>query len=87
MHYELTELGEWTLSAPKNEVISRFGGGIPHELKVNFDEPILTQDRPVDLDAFKVYRSLNNSTGFQEIAEVGANVTSYLDEDLSLIHI
>ena len=65
VHYELTELGEWALSAPKNEVISRFGGGIPHELKVNLDEPILTQDRPVDLDAFKVYRSLNNSTGFQ----------------------
>ena len=82
VHYELTELGEWALSAPKNEVISRFGGGIPHELKVNLDEPILTQDRPVDLDAFKVYRSLNNSTGFQEIAEVGANVTSYLDEDV-----
>ena len=65
VHYELTELGEWALSAPKNEVISRFGGGIPHELKVNLDEPILTQNRPVDLDAFKVYRSLNNSTGFQ----------------------
>ena len=46
-------------------MISRFGGGIPHELKVNLDEPILTQDRPVELDAFKVYRSLNNSTGFQ----------------------
>ena len=82
VHYELTELGEWALSAPKNEVISRFGGGIPHELKVNLDVPILTQNRPVDLDAFKVYRSLNNSTGFQEIAEVGANVTSYLDEDV-----
>jgi len=82
VHYELTELGQWALSAPKDEVISRYGGGLPHDLKVNLDEPILTQNRPVDLDAFKVYRSLNNSTGFQEIAEVGANVTSYLDEDV-----
>ncbi len=82
VHYELTELGQWALSAPKDEVISRYGGGVPHNLKVNIDEPILTQNRPVDLDAFKVYRSLNNSTGFQEIAEVGANVTSYLDEDV-----
>ena len=82
VHYELTELGQWALSAHKDEVISRYGGGLPHDLKVNLDEPILTQNRPVDLDAFKVYRSLNNSTGFQEIAEVGANVTSYLDEDV-----
>ena len=82
VHYELTELGQWALSAPKDDVISLYGGGLPHDLKVNLDEPILTQNRPVDLDAFKVYRSLNNSTGFQEIAEVGANVTSYLDEDV-----
>ena len=82
VHYELTELGAWALSAPKDEVISRFGGGIPYDQKVDLHQPLLTQDRPVELDAFKVYRSLNNSTGFQEIAEVGPNVTSYLDEDV-----
>ena len=82
VHYELTELGHWVLSTPKDDVLSRFGGGIPYDLKVNLDEPILNQNRPVELDAFKVYRSLNNATGFEEIAEVGADVTSYLDEDV-----
>ena len=82
VHYELTELGAWALSAPKDEVLSRFGGGIPYGQKVDLQRPNFTQDRPVELDAFKVYRSLNNSTGFQEIAEVGPNVTSYLDEDV-----
>ena len=82
VHYELTELGEWALSAPKDEVISRFGGGIPYDLKVNLDEPVLNQSRPVDIDAFKVYRSLNSATGFEEIVEVGGDVTSYLDEDV-----
>ena len=82
VHYELTELGAWALSAPKDEVLSRFGGGIPYGQKVDLQQPNLTQNRPVELDAFKVYRSLNNSTGFQEIAEVGPNVTSYLDEDV-----
>ena len=82
VHYELTELGEWALAAPKNEVLARYGGGIPHDLKVDLERPLLAYNRPVELDAFKVYRSLNNSTGFQEIAEVGGNVTSYLDEDV-----
>ena len=49
---------------------------------MDLSQPFLTENRPVELDAFKVYRSLNNSTGFQEIAEVGPNVTSYLDEDV-----
>ena len=82
VHYELTELGQWALTAPKDEVMSRFGGGLPHNLKVDLSQPFLTENRPVELDAFKVYRSLNSSTGFQEIAEVGANTTSYLDEDV-----
>ena len=82
VHYELTELGQWALSAPKDEVISRFGGGIPYNQKVNLNDPVIHQNRPVDIDAFKVYRSLNSNTGFEEIVEVGGEVTSYLDEDV-----
>ena len=37
---------------------------------MDLERPLLAYNRPVELDAFKVYRSLNNSTGFQEIAEV-----------------
>ena len=82
LHYELTELGEWALSAPKEEVIEQFPGGIPHELKVDLDNPINNEIRPVELDAFKVYRSLSGTSDFEEIAEVGSDVTTYLDEDV-----
>jgi len=82
VHYELTELGEWAVSAPKEDVISEFGGGIPYELRVDLDNPIMAENRPVDIDAYKVYRSLNSVSDFEEIAEVGGDVTTYLDEDV-----
>ncbi|MCS5645885.1 MAG: choice-of-anchor J domain-containing protein, partial [Candidatus Marinimicrobia bacterium] len=82
VHYELTELGEWAVSAPKEDVISEFGGGIPYELRVDMDNPIIAENRPVDIDAYKVYRSLNSVSDFEEIAEVGGDVTTYLDEDV-----
>ena len=82
VHYELTELGEWAVSAPKEDVISEFGGGIPYELRVDLDNPIMADNRPVDIDAYKVYRSLNSVSDFEEIAEVGGDVTTYLDEDV-----
>ena len=81
IHYELTELGEWAISAPKEEIISEYGGGIPHELKVDIDYPV-TQDRvPVELDSYKIYRSLDNIT-FEELIEVEGDVTSYLDDEV-----
>ncbi len=82
VHYELTELGEWVVSAPKEDVISEFGGGIPYKLRVDLDNPIMADNRPVDIDAYKVYRSLNSVSDFEEIAEVGGDVTTYLDEDV-----
>ncbi len=82
VHFELTELGQWVLTAPKNDVIEQFPGGIPYELKVDVQNPIENAARPVDLDAFKIYRSLNSTTGFEEIAEVDGDVTTYLDEDV-----
>jgi len=82
VHYELTELGEWAVSAPKEDVISEFGGGIPYELRVDMDNPIIAENRPVDIDAYKLYRSLNSVSDFEEIAEVGGDVTTYLDEDV-----
>jgi len=36
--------------------------------------------RPLDIDAYKVYRSYNADSGFEEIAEVDGNTTTYLDE-------
>jgi len=82
VHYELTELGEWALSAPKEEVLAAFPGGIPYEMRVDIDQPLFNGNRPVELDAFKVYRSENSVSDFEEIAEVGSDVTTYLDEDV-----
>ena len=82
VHYELTELGEWVLSAPKEEVLTAFPGGIPYEMRVDIDQPLFNGNRPVELDAFKVYRSENSVSDFEEIAEVGSDVTTYLDEDV-----
>ena len=82
VHYNLTELGQWALSAPKEEVMLEYGGGIPFNQKVDLENPIFYSNRPVDIDAFKVYRSLNNNSDFNEIAEVDGNTTTYLDDDV-----
>ena len=82
VHYELTELGEWVLSANKEDVIAEFPGGIPYEMRVDLEQPIINDNRPVELDAFKIYRSENSVSDFEEIAEVSGDVTTYLDEDV-----
>tara|TARA_A100001037_G_scaffold304763_1_gene342644 strand:- start:1138 stop:4539 length:3402 start_codon:yes stop_codon:yes gene_type:complete len=38
--------------------------------------------RPIDIDAYKVYRSLNEAAGFEEIAEVDGGITTYLDDNV-----
>ena len=81
-HYELTDLGHWSVTSPKSEIMSEFPGGIPHELKIDLNNPIIPNSRPVDIDAYKIYRSLNSSNGFEEIIEVGGSVNTYLDEDV-----
>ena len=44
------------------------------------EPPVDNNDmRPVDIDAYKVYRSLTSDTGFEEIAEVSGSTTQYLD--------
>ena len=43
--------------------------------------PIIEQNRPVNIDSYKIYRSLN-SIDFEEIAEVNGTTTTYLDEDV-----
>ena len=45
------------------------------------EQPNLSQ-RPVDLNGYKIYRSLSESSDFTEIAEVESDVTTYLDEDV-----
>ena len=82
LHYRLTSTGEWMLSSPKEDVISAFPGGIPFEIKYDINNPIRNDFRPVELDAFKIYRSLNSASDFEEIAEVGGDINTYIDEDV-----
>ena len=82
LHYNLTELGQWAVSAPKEEILLEFGGGIPLGQKFDLENPILTTERPVDIDAYKIYKSLSSNSDFEEIAEVNGNVTTYSDDDV-----
>ena len=82
-HYNLTEIGEWVVTAPKEDVITKYGGGIPFADRIDVDNPIvLNNSRPVDIDAYKIYKSLNSATGFEEIVEVEGNTTTYIDLDV-----
>ncbi len=64
VHYNLTETGTWVVTADKEDVIQRFGGGIPYEVRVDIDNPITSENRPVEIDAYKVYRSNNEDRDF-----------------------
>ena len=82
LHYNLTELGQWAVSAPKEEILLEFGGGIPLGQKFDLENPIFTTERPVDIDAYKIYKSLSSNSDFEEIAEVNGDVTTYSDDDV-----
>ena len=82
LHYNLTELGQWAVSAPKEDVLLEFGGGIPLGQKFDLENPIFTTERPVDIDAYKIYKSLSSNSDFEEIAEVNGDVTTYSDDDV-----
>ena len=82
LHYDLTELGQWAVSAPKEDVLLEFGGGIPLGQKFDLENPIFTTERPVDIDAYKIYKSLSSNSDFEEIAEVNGDVTTYSDDDV-----
>lgn len=82
LHYNLTEVGQWAMDAPKQDVISKYGGGIPYSVRVDLDNPNINTIRPVTIDAYKVYKSLNNNSGFEEVAEVDGSLTTYLDDDV-----
>lgn len=82
LHYNLTELGQWAVSAPKEDVLLEFGGGIPLGQKFDLENPIFTTERPVDIDAYRIYKSLSSNSDFEEIAEVNGDVTTYSDDDV-----
>ena len=64
---------ELTLGEP---AIIQTGSFLPWVDQINRSQ------RPVDLNGYKIYRSLNESSDFTEIAEVESDVTTYLDEDV-----
>ena len=80
-HFELTELGQWLVSSDKIDVINSYPGGVPYELKVDLSNPLQIQERPVDIDEYKIFRSTDN-LNFENIDVVNGDVTSYLDENV-----
>ena len=83
IHYNLTEVGEWVITAPKEDVITKYGGGIPFTDRIDIENPIvLNNTRPVDIDSYKIYKSFNATTGFEEIVELDGNTTTYTDLDV-----
>ena len=55
-----------------------YGGGIPFSHRIDLENPIVSNTRPVDIDAYKVYKSLDGITDFEEIVEVEGSVTCLL---------
>mgnify|MGYP003343968936 CR=1 FL=1 len=41
------------LAAEKEEVINLYPGGVPYRLKVDLDNPLHLQERPVEIDEYK----------------------------------
>ena len=83
IHYNLTEIGEWVITAPKEDVIAKYGGGIPFTDRIDIENPIvLNNNRPVDIDSYKIYKSFSATTGFEEIVELDGNTTTYTDLDV-----
>ena len=80
LHYDLTEIGEWVVTSPKEEVIAKYGGGIPFADRIDLANPIAQNNtRPVNIDSYKIYKSLNSTTGFEELVEIEGNTTTYTD--------
>ena len=82
LHFELTDIGQWVLAAEKEEVINLYPGGVPYRLKVDLDNPLHLQERPVEIDEYKIFRSLNLNGPFENIDAVDGDITSYLDENV-----
>ena len=81
IHFELTELGNWTLSADKAEIIELYPGGIPYNWLVDLQNPLPLIQRPVDIDEYLIYRSLDNIS-FENIGNTDGTTLSYIDEDV-----
>ena len=48
-------IGEWVIAAPKEDVISQYGGGIPFAHRIDLENPIITNSsRPVEIDSYKM---------------------------------
>ncbi len=82
LHFELTEIGHWAITSEKEDIINSYPGGIPYELKVDLNNPLYTNDRPVEIDEYKIFRSENIDGPFENIDAVDGDVTSYLDENV-----
>ena len=81
MHFELTEIGNWSINVDKNEFIKKYPGGIPFNWRVNLQNPSPPESRPVEIDEYKIFRS-EDENNFENIAEVNGNTLTFLDQNV-----
>ena len=82
LHFELTELGQWFVTAGKEEVVGTYPSGVPFDWRINLDNPLPPEHRPVEIDEYNIYRSVGDDQNFEIIESVDGDQTSYLDENV-----
>ncbi len=81
IHFELTEIGNWSISTDKSEFIKNYPGGLPFDWRVDLQNPLALESRPVEIDEYKIFRS-EDGNNFENIAEVNGNTLTYLDQNV-----
>ena len=82
LHFELTELGQWFVNADKEEVVGTYPSGVPFDWRIDLDNPLPPENRPVDIDEYNIYRSVGDDQNFEFLESVDGDQTSYLDENV-----
>ena len=82
LHFELTELGQWFVTADKEEVVGTYPSGVPFDWRIDLDNPLPPENRPVDIDEYNIYRSVGDDQNFEFLESVDGDQTSYLDENV-----
>ena len=82
LHFELTELGEWFVTADKEDVVGTYPSGIPFDWRIDIDNPLSPENRPVEIDEYNIYRSVGDDQNFELLESVDGDQTSYLDESV-----
>lgn len=85
VHFNLTELGEWMISADKEDIMTTYPSGVPANWKFDFENPLPTveTDRTPEIDEYRVFRSVGDDQNFSMVDVVDGDITTYTDNDVN----